>query len=124
MAAGCSSCAQAKKRAVSSQRLAAERAAASVPPGYSADKPLVLGDEGGDVVHVRAATDTIPGMRIQNAYYVTGTGVQELVDAGKLELLLVAQKRRLWKVGGFVIPDEADAIAAAEKLGLTAVQVA
>lgn len=122
----CTSCMKAKANSMRTVNAAAARSAATMPPGYSADHPIVLGEaiEGAAARRMRVAKQ-IGAMRLQNAYWVTGTGVDPLITDGSLvDIGDTPQRRRLWKVGGFTFTDEQDAAAAAEKLGLTAVEIA
>lgn len=122
--ARCTACGQAKRQSYASQNHAAARSAAKPAPGSSQAHPLVVGGEGGDAVRVRVAA-SYPGLRVQQQAWVTGSGVEALIEDGTFVVIgSTPQKRRVWKVGGFVFTSSEDATAAAEKLGLNAVEIA
>lgn len=123
--AGCSSCMKAKAGSMRSQHAAAQRAAVQLPAGYSADNPVVIGGTSEDAARRVRVVSAVGSLRVQQAAWVAGTGVQPLLEDGTfVEIGATPQKRRLWKVGGFKFTDEGEANDAADKLGLTAVEIA
>lgn len=95
-----------------------------VAPGASPSSPILIGDEGGAILRVRP-TRVIDAMRTNYQYYVTGTGVQALLDDGSLvDISGVAQTGRQFKVGQYTYPDRSRAERVSAALGLPMIEVA
>jgi hypothetical protein len=123
--AGCSSCMKAKANSMRQQGAAAQRSLASSPAGYSADNPVIIGGASDDAARRVRVASPVGNLRVQQAAWVAGTGVQPLLEDGTfVEIGSTPQKRRLWKVGVASFTDEGEANAAAAALGLVAVEVA
>lgn len=99
-------------------------AQARVAPGASPSSPMLLGDEGGLILRVRASR-VMDGMRTNHHYYVTGTGVQPLLDDGSLvDISGITQAGRAFKVGKFTYYDRSKAERASAATGLPMIEVA
>jgi hypothetical protein len=86
--------------------------------------PFMLGEEGGDTFRVRVAIP-VEGLRINYAYWVTGTGVDQHFDSGAfIDISGVAQKRRLYRVGAFTYTSLQEANRVAAATGQTVIEVA
>lgn len=92
----------------------------SVAPGKSPSAPLLVGNENGSVRRV-IATRTFDSFRVQHKFYVTGDGLQDLIDQGLLvDITGVNQAGRGFQVGPYTYDDRAKAerVSAAEGLPL------
>lgn len=97
--------------------------AAALPAGSVESDPLVIGEPDDVVRRVRVAT-AVPGMRIGNAYWVTGSGVDAMLEDGRLlDITGVQQKSRQYKVGAFTYSDPQEANRVAAAMGTTPIEV-
>lgn len=97
---------------------------AALQPGSVESDPLVMGEPDDVVRRVRVA-QTTSGLRVGNAYWLTGTGVDALLASGKaVEITGVQQKSRQYKVGAFTYSDPAQAKRVAAALGTKPIEVA
>ena len=103
----------------SSQTIAQQARAAAgriSMPGMQEANPLVIGDEGGDVLRVRAVRPPA-GMTVGQSAWVTGTGVEKLLASGDvIDITRRQQRSRLFSVPGagtYTSRQEAERVAAA-----------
>lgn len=97
---------------------------AAVAPGASPSAPMLFGEEGGRSLRVRA-TRVMDGMRTNHQYYVTGTGVQELLDDGSfVDISGINQAGRAFKVGKHTYYDRSKAERISAARGLPMIEVA
>lgn len=97
---GCSSCGK-RAGAVASARQAGSRTAAQMPAGFSVDNPVLFGEPNEHEIQVRVIRQA-QHLRVQQKAWVTGDGVQALLDDGSfVDITNVAQRSRLFMVAGF-----------------------
>lgn len=122
---GCSTCGQKGLTGRGGRkRVAHVGASGGVPAGFGESNPIVIGEAGGPVLRVRVAIP-VESLSVNASVWVTGTGVQAHVASGALvDITSTAQRRRLWRVGGFTYTDYQEASRVAASLGTTPVEVA
>lgn len=86
-----------------------------MPAGFSIENPVLIGDPDSTLVQVRVLKQ-YKHLRIQQKAWVSGSGVQILIDSGAFyDITNVAQRARLWMVAGmpqkYLTEDEAQAVA-------------
>ena len=100
------------------------RAASSLSKGSTLEDPLVIGESDDRVLRVRVSI-AVENLRIGNAYFVTGSGVQQHLDSGAfVDVTGIDQKARLFKVGKFEYSDPQEARRVGAKFGLPVIEVA
>jgi hypothetical protein len=98
--------------------------AGAVAQGQAIANPLVIGDAGGDTFRVRVVIP-VEGLRVNYAYWVTGTGVEQHIDSGAfIDISGVAQRRRMYRVGAFTYTSLQEANRVAAATGQTVIEVA
>lgn len=100
------------------------RAGDAVQPGFDEDTPMLLGEEGGQVVRIRMLR-TEGNLTVGGGYWVTGTGVGPLIASGAAaDITKRAQKRRVFQVGGTTTTDKNRAERVSAATGLPVVEIA
>lgn len=95
-----------------------------LPVGYDETNPLVIGEPDDVVRRVRVLVAT-SGLAIASKAWVTGDGVQALINSGSLfDITSTAQLGRLWRVGGFTYTSYQEASRASAAMGLPVIEVA
>lgn len=120
---GCN-CGKNRNQTIAQRTRTAARERAGNPLGFDADAAVLIG-EPDDVVRRVRVIQASNALRIGQAAYVTGTGVDELLTAGSMvDITKRNQARRIWKVGGFDFTNEQEAKRVAAATGQIAVEVA
>lgn len=106
------------------QANAARTGARQIPEGSAVEIPLTIGDEGGKVGRYRAIYP-VAGLRRGNKYWLTGRGVEALVESGALlDISNVGQQQRQWRVGPYTYTDFQTASRVAAVRNTTPIEVA
>lgn len=117
-------CACGKGGGGQSIRQAHQQRQSKLPIGVSRDAARQIGEADGVIRRVRVAR-AVEGMRPNAAVWVTGTGVDALLEAGDVvDITRTQQKSRLWKVGPYTYSDKGEANRVGALRGITPIEVA
>lgn len=95
-----------------------------MPLGYAPESPYLIGAEDATLLRVRVLRQS-GSLRIGQAAWVTGDGVQPLIaDGAFADITSTAQRSRMWRVGQFTYTDYTEAVRVAEATGQTVIEVA
>lgn len=115
---GCSAC-RAKAKAMAAGVSGSLR---QPPPGFSEANAILIGEPNETNQRVRVNRDTL-GLSASSLKWVTGTGVQALIDDNSFTATVAAPSARSWKVGEFSYFDYALAQEASAASGNPIVEV-
>lgn len=96
-----------------------------MPTGFSQSEPYTIGEEDDTLLRVRVAQPVCDELSVGQAAWVTGDGVDPLLEEGALiDITGRLQAGRLFLVGEYSYTSLSDATRASEALGQPVIEVA
>ena len=96
----------------------------ALPAGFDQSRPILIG-EVDDVLRRVRVIIPVEGLSIGSSVWVTGDDIQQHIETGALlDITSVAQRQRMWRVGGFTYTSYQEASRVAASLGTTPIEVA